>query len=357
MPDRRTNAPARPVELPIDPVSHPRAVFDPVVAGEAIEREQIAVLEIDRPGVLVGNGEVADRRAGDDLHPWCQDLRAAEQRAHERPFHIDGADRDRTALPPWQTAIEGGGSRCILVRMIDIAAQERSESDFLAPWGDTAQVPLRACERPLRILPGRAGERERVDLQLKLAAEQRVVEAVAVVDLGQGDRHQTLLLIGQQHLRVPAGDREIRIVIDALDVDGRAQAVVAADVVAAQERPVAGEARRSRHAPVRVELEASVGVEIPAPVLLRGRNCRAERNARAVSKIAGDLVGADAGQSAILRGDHRRGLAVGIAGEQQVAIVGEPPVVAVGQLESIRGAVAKIGNREARIGLPADRQR
>jgi hypothetical protein len=61
---------------------------------------------------------------------------------------------------------------------------------------------------------------------------------------------------------MPAREAEIAVVADAFEVDRRTQAVFTGDVVAAQERAVAGIAAIDAQAPVLVELEAAIGFEI-----------------------------------------------------------------------------------------------
>ena len=54
-----------------------------------------------------------------------------------------------------------------------VTAQHAGERDDLAKRGHAAQVPLRAGEGALRVLPDIAHDRERVALQFKLSAEAK----------------------------------------------------------------------------------------------------------------------------------------------------------------------------------------
>ena len=228
------------LEFPVEAVSEAHQVLDPVVAGEAVEREQVRILKIDRAGILVGHGEVADRRRGDDLQPRGQHLGAAERLAHQRPFHVDRAEHDRAALPTRQAGIEAV-RQVVLGRVIDVTARHRSQADFLAPRGQPGHVPLRAGKGALGVLSAGPGDRQRVGLEFDSATQHRGPEAFAPVEHRQRDRHQPLT-VGHAHgLGRPASQREIAGITDPLEFQRRAQPVVAVDVVAAQECAVAGQ--------------------------------------------------------------------------------------------------------------------
>src|SRR5690606_27963288 len=74
----RLHAPAGPIDMPICAVRDTRAVFDTVVAGEAVEGETVAVFQVDGPRIFVGDRQVADRGAGDELNPRCEALGSTE---------------------------------------------------------------------------------------------------------------------------------------------------------------------------------------------------------------------------------------------------------------------------------------
>ena len=70
---------------PFEPVGEPRAILPPVVAGEAVEREEIGILEVDGARILVGNVEVGGRRGKHELEARRDPLRPAERPADQRP--------------------------------------------------------------------------------------------------------------------------------------------------------------------------------------------------------------------------------------------------------------------------------
>jgi hypothetical protein len=91
--DRGLDPPARPFELPVEPVGKAHAVLDPVVARKAVEREQVGIFQIDRPGVLVGTARLRSLRAGDHLDARGQHLGAARNSPTSGHF-------TSTAAPP-----------------------------------------------------------------------------------------------------------------------------------------------------------------------------------------------------------------------------------------------------------------
>jgi hypothetical protein len=91
-----------------------------------------------------------------------------------------------------------------------------------------------------------------VSWTLDHAAEHRVSEAAPVVDQGQRDRLLSLGEVAAHRLRIPARDRQVAVGIDPLHIDHRAQAVIAIDEVASQERAVGRAAQLAGYAPVLV---------------------------------------------------------------------------------------------------------
>src|SRR3546814_1903452 len=57
---------ARQAQRIIDAVGEPRRILEPIIASEAIEREQVRILEIDGARILVGQIEVGDVRRRND---------------------------------------------------------------------------------------------------------------------------------------------------------------------------------------------------------------------------------------------------------------------------------------------------
>ena len=84
-----------------------------------------------------------------------------------------------------------------------------------------------------------AQDRQRVRLQFNLAAKQRVGNALAVINRGQSNGHLALVRAQSQRLRRPACDGEVGAVVNPLQIDRRAQAIIPADIIAAQECAVA----------------------------------------------------------------------------------------------------------------------
>ena len=152
---------ARPVVGPIDAVSEARAVFPPVVAGEAVEREQVAVLKIDRPRVLVGDRQVRRRRRRHHLQPRSQPLEAAEQGPDQRPLHVGGERGDGPRVPAVGAAIDRHDRLFGVGGVIDVAAPEGGQRQLLPPWRQPVQIPFARWRRragcPVRRCAGSPG--------------------------------------------------------------------------------------------------------------------------------------------------------------------------------------------------------
>ena len=340
------------VELPVHAVSKPNPVFHPVVSGEAVQGEEVGILKVDGARILIRDGEVADRRAGDQLDARGQHLRAVtEGLTHQRPAHVHRADCDGARLPARIAAIGRSLRRQHIVRMVDVCAAQRGEGQFLPPWRNAAEIELSAAEGALCILPVGTVNTQRIGLQFHARSGQRPVHPASVVDDGQRKRDKALVARLQQQLRGPAFHHEIAVVVDPLYRHVAAQPVVAADVVAAQESAVAGHPDGALYAPVRVELPLAVGKQVAAEIFGSGGDGCAEGNARAVSRVARDLVSPALRQLAVLRGDHRRGLGIDIARKDHVAAFTQALVIAAGKLETVGSAVTDIGNQEPGFGL------
>jgi hypothetical protein len=288
-------------------------------------------------------------RRGDDLEARGQHLRTAQEFAHEGPAHVDRGGGDAARLPAGIAAIEHGWRQGVLVAVIDVAAQQPGQRDHLAHAGHGSQVPLRAGEGALRILPAGARDRQRVGLQFQLAAHARHIEPAAIVDRRDRDRHLPLGVADAQRLHRPAGQAEIAVVVDAFEIDRGAQPVVAAQVIAAQEGAVAGDAAVARNAPVVGKLEAAVAFEIATELLvLRARIAR-DRDHRAAREVARDLEGAAFGQLAVAGLHHRQRAGVEVAGYRQVLVVGDAPVPGQAQFGAVRRAQPEVRDQQ-----PAD---
>src|SRR3546814_18373794 len=77
LPDHRVDGEARPIKLIFNAISNAGAVFEPIIAGEAIQGEKIAVLKFYRARIFIGHAAIGALRSRADLHHWCDFLRAA----------------------------------------------------------------------------------------------------------------------------------------------------------------------------------------------------------------------------------------------------------------------------------------
>ncbi len=123
--------------------------------------------------------------------------------------------------------------------MIDVAARQGGELHDLTQRCEAAHIPLRTHESPLGVLSLVTEDSERVGLQFDPSAEDGIFHAAAVIDGRQGERDLSLLAAQNQRLRRIACDQQIAVGVDPLQLRQRAQPVVAADIVTAQEGPVA----------------------------------------------------------------------------------------------------------------------
>ena len=232
--------------------------------------------------------------------------------------------------------------------MVHVAAQHAGKRDHLAQGGNAAQVPLRAGEGALGILPDVARDRERIALQFELPAEYLRVGSPAYVEYGERNGHLALRLVEPQRLRGPARQREIGVSGDPFELDGRAQPVVAADVVAPQEGAIGRAADRSGQAPVGGQLELAVREQVAAELLRTVGHARQRRDALRMRGIAGDLVGAAFGKVPPLRGHHRRRIGIDMRGQRQVFVVREADIVAARNLDAVAFRKPQVGHEEAR---------
>src|SRR3546814_608327 len=85
LPDHGADVEAGAAVVPFEAIGDARAVLEPVVTVEAVDREQIAVFEVEGARILVRNIQILDRRRRDDLDARRQRLRAAQKFADEGP--------------------------------------------------------------------------------------------------------------------------------------------------------------------------------------------------------------------------------------------------------------------------------
>ena len=76
--------------------------------------------------------------------------------------------------------------------MIQITTGIACEHDFLPHAGQCTNIPPRACENALTVLPACAEEGQAVGLKLDLSARNRAIHPVAEINGGQGDWHLPL---------------------------------------------------------------------------------------------------------------------------------------------------------------------
>src|SRR3546814_13243597 len=67
LPDHRVDGERRSAVIPFESIGDARAVLEPIVAVEAVDREQIAVLEVKGARILVRDIEILDRRRRDEI--------------------------------------------------------------------------------------------------------------------------------------------------------------------------------------------------------------------------------------------------------------------------------------------------
>src|SRR4051794_18897743 len=97
--DRAVDRQILALERPIDPVSDARGILPPVVPGETVEREQVAVLKVDGTRILVGDVHVARRRRQYQLDARDEPLDAARYGPDEGPFDVGRERTDGAAVP------------------------------------------------------------------------------------------------------------------------------------------------------------------------------------------------------------------------------------------------------------------
>src|SRR3546814_16922242 len=125
-----------------------------LVTVEAVDREKIAVLEVEGARILVRNVQIIDRRGRDDLNARGQRLRAAGEFADEGPTHVGGARGDRARLPARLAAIAGDRGTKIFVAVIDVAAAQSGQGDLMSQPGQPAHIRAEARRE------GKGGDRK-----------------------------------------------------------------------------------------------------------------------------------------------------------------------------------------------------
>src|SRR3546814_9036849 len=108
-----------------------RAVFPPVISGETVEREQVGILQVHRPRILVRDRQVAGAGRPDELDSRRERLDAAKRRTGKRPAYVDRRRRYAARLPALLAAIERIGRQRRLLGLIHVATGEAGKRHYL----------------------------------------------------------------------------------------------------------------------------------------------------------------------------------------------------------------------------------
>src|SRR3546814_12808608 len=106
LPDDASHREAGHVERPFRAPGDARAVFPTIISGEAVEREQVGILQVDRARILVRDRQVAGAGRPDELDSRCERLDAAKRRPGKRPAYVDRRRRYAARLPALIAALE-----------------------------------------------------------------------------------------------------------------------------------------------------------------------------------------------------------------------------------------------------------
>src|SRR3546814_17279441 len=117
-------------------------IVEPIIAGEAIQGEKIAVLKFHRARIFIGHAEIGELRRRDDLHPWRDLLRAAKRLSDKRPAHVYRRRRDAAGFPAACSPVERGFGADILIAMKQVAANIAGKGEVLTTGSDIPHVTL-----------------------------------------------------------------------------------------------------------------------------------------------------------------------------------------------------------------------
>src|SRR3546814_15764954 len=106
LPDDASHREAGHVERPFRAPGDARAVFPPIISGEAVEREQVGILQVDRARILVRDRQVAGAGRPDELNSRYARLAAAKRQTGKRPVYIDRRRRYAPRPPALLAATE-----------------------------------------------------------------------------------------------------------------------------------------------------------------------------------------------------------------------------------------------------------
>ena len=185
-------------------------------------------------------------------------------------------------------------------------------------------------------------------MKLDLAADHRRVEPHPGIERRQRDRNALLDVVDAEALEGPAGERDIGIRADPLEIEKASQLVVAGDVILAGDSLVRRDTKGAGQAPQGIELCLAVAFKVTAePAPLVGIVVGEIRILTlAVGDEAADLEGSDPVELAVARLDRGQGARIEMRGDGEVAVGRELPVIRDGELKAIAAAEADVGNQE-----------
>ena len=218
------------------------AGLDAVVSGELVDVEQDGVVEDEALRIFVRDLRLidADRvRPADDLGDRLEDMGDAAGRADERIAILRAADGGAAHQRAAQLKI--GRRIGEFVHAVKVAAKLGEGRVDLADAVDHLPPPRRLHDEAVRIGAVSVGEGHDVRVEAKLAADDRVLEDVVVVDDRVDRRVGKWILSAEQRAGLVEAHARIVPVVQALEVDLR-DAVglqLAVEVVEAAEGVVA----------------------------------------------------------------------------------------------------------------------
>ena len=111
-------------QSPVKAISYAVVVFKPVIAGETVEREKVAILKFHSARIFVRDLQIGRCRGGYQLDTGCKDLCSAERFADKWPFYVGGSGKYATPLKTAITAVDGGDRAGIFIAVINVAPSE-----------------------------------------------------------------------------------------------------------------------------------------------------------------------------------------------------------------------------------------
>ena len=352
-PSDRADRPARRrVARVADPEVGAQAGLEPVLAGEAVEREEVGLVELGELAVLVRHVGLAEVVRVDDLGDRLDDVLGAAGGSHQRPAQLGRHGRHAARL-------EAVGLNRVVPDLVEIEHRPRRPLGQHAPRQQPLPVPVDAAAGAHHVGAVVAQDAERLQVDAEAAADQRRLDQPAVVEHREGEGHGRGVLVVAQALEADGAELDVLVGAGARDADEAGQPVGVGIVVLLQEAVVAR------------DLEVEVGDEaLRQPEGAVGED-RAAARVAVEAVVEGDdapeveaAVGEAAAvlaleQHAAARGHERRHRGVGRGAEGAVVGQLEAEAVDVGLREArhqhaARPLDAGLGDREPR--QVADRQ-